>query len=148
MDAAISPFPDDIEALKALLVVALERAEEAEARAAHAEARESAIEAMIAHLKLQIAKLRREQFGPSAERSRRLLEQMEFELADLEADASEDDLAAEAATAKTSSVVAFERKRPSESHSPNICRASASSFRRRAPARPVAVRACRSSART
>jgi len=32
MDAAISPFPDDVEALKALLAVALERAEEAEAR--------------------------------------------------------------------------------------------------------------------
>jgi transposase len=112
MDAAVSPFPDDVEALKALLAVALERAEEAEARAANAEARESAIEATITHLKLQIAKLRREQFGPSAERSRRLLDQMEFELADLEADASEDDLAAEAAAAKTSSVVAFERKRP------------------------------------
>lgn len=112
MDAAVSPFPDDVEALKALLTVALERAEEAEARAANAEARESAIEAMIAHLKLQIAKLRREQFGPSAERSRRLVEQMELELADLEADASEDDLVAEAAAAKTSSVVAFERKRP------------------------------------
>ncbi|HXO70448.1 MAG TPA: IS66 family transposase [Bradyrhizobium sp.] len=112
MDAAISPFPDDIEALKALLTVALERAEEAEARAANAEARESAIEATIAHLKLQIAKLRREQFGPSAERSRRLVEQMELELADLEADASEDDLVAEAAAGKTSRVVAFERKRP------------------------------------
>ncbi len=112
MDAAVSPFPDDVEALKALLTVALERAEEAEARAANAEARESAIEAMIAHLKLQIAKLRREQFCPSAERSRRLLEQMELELADLEADASEDDLAAETAAARTSSVVAFDRKRP------------------------------------
>jgi transposase len=64
MDAAVSPFPDDVEALKALLAVALERAEEAEARAANAEARESAIEATIAHLKLQIAKLRRERFGP------------------------------------------------------------------------------------
>jgi transposase len=112
MGTAVSPFPDDVEALKALLAVALERADEAEARAANAEARESAIEAMIAHLKLQIAKLRREQFGPSAERSRRLLEQMELELADLEADASEDDLLAEAAAARTSSVVALERKRP------------------------------------
>jgi transposase len=119
MDAAVSPFPNDIEALKALLAVALERAEEAEARAANAEARESAIEATIAHLKLQIAKLRREQFGPSAERSRRLLEQMELELADLEADASEDDLVAEAAAAKTSSVVAFERKRPARKPFPD-----------------------------
>lgn len=51
-------------------------------------------------------------YGPSAERSRRLLDQMELELADLEADASEGDLAAEAAAAKTSGVAAFERKRP------------------------------------
>jgi len=95
-----------------LLAAALERADEAEARAANAVARESAIEAMITHLKLQIAKLRREQYGPSAERSRRLLDQMELELADLEADASEDDLAAEAAASKATSVTAFERKRP------------------------------------
>lgn len=112
MEAAISPLPDDVEALKALLTAALERADEAEARAANALARESAIEAVIAHLKLQIAKLRREQYGPSAERSRRLLEQMEFQLEDLEADASEDDLAAELATASTTNVAPFERKRP------------------------------------
>lgn len=78
MAAVVSPFPDDVEALKALLGAALERADEAEARAANAVARESAIEAVIAHLKLQIARLRREQYGASAERSRRLLEQMEL----------------------------------------------------------------------
>jgi transposase len=108
----MSPLPDDVEALKALLTAALERADKAEARAANAVARESAIEAVIAHLKLQIAKLRREQYGPSAERSRRLLEQMELQLEDLEADASEDDLAAEVAAASTTNVVPFERKRP------------------------------------
>jgi transposase len=112
VDAAISPFPDDVEALKALLAVALDRAEEAEARAASARARESATEAMIAHLRLQIAKLRREQFGPSAERSRRLLDQMEFELADLEADAGEDALAVQVAAARASVVPTFERRRP------------------------------------
>jgi transposase len=119
MDAAVSPFPDDVEALKALLSVALKKAGEAEQRAAtveaqlaNAQARASATEAMIAHLKLQIAKLKREQYGPSAERSRRLLDQMELELADLEADASEDTSAAEAAADKATSVIAFERKRP------------------------------------
>jgi transposase len=61
---------------------------------------------------LQIAKLRREQYGPSAERTRRLLAQMEFELEDLEADAAEDDLAAETAATKATNVTAFERKRP------------------------------------
>lgn len=119
MDAAVSPFPDDVEALKALLSVALKKADDAglraatvEAELANAKARASATEALIAHLKLQIAKLKREQYGPSAERSRRLLDQMELELADLEADASEYDLAAEAAAAKASKVAAFERKRP------------------------------------
>lgn len=119
MAAVVSPLPDDVEALKALLTAALQRADEAEARAGEAEAqvanavaRESAIEAVIAHLKLQIAKLRREQYGPSAERSRRLLEQMELQLEELEADASEDDLAVEVAAANTTSVVPFERRRP------------------------------------
>jgi transposase len=73
---------------------------------------QSAIEALIAHLKLQIAKLKREQYGPSAERSRRLLDQMELQLEELEADAAEDDLIAEEAAAKTTTVTAFERKRP------------------------------------
>ena len=102
MEAAILPLPDDVAALKALLAAALQRADDAEARLATAAARESATQAMIAHLKLQIAKLRREQYGPSAERSRRLLEQMELQLEDLEADACEDDLAAEIATALVS----------------------------------------------
>ncbi|EHJ60622.1 Transposase IS66 [Novosphingobium pentaromativorans US6-1] len=113
MDTAASPLPDDVEALKALLSAALERADDAEARLANAMARESATEAMIAHLKLQIAKLRREQYGASAERSRRLLDQLELQLEDLEADACEDDLAAEVAAARTADVAAFARKRPS-----------------------------------
>ena len=113
MDTAVSPLPDDVEALRALLSAALERADDAEARLANARARESATEAMIAHLKLQIAKLRREQYGASAERSRRLLDQLELQLEDLEADACEDDLAAEVAAARTADVAAFARKRPS-----------------------------------
>ena len=111
MGAAVSPFPDEVKALKALLASAIQRADEAEARLANACARESATEAVIAHLKLQIAKLRREQYGASAERTRRLLEQMELQLEDLEGAAAEDDLAAEAAAGKTASVTAFERKR-------------------------------------
>jgi hypothetical protein len=113
MDTAVSPFPDDLEALKALLAATLRRADQAEAQLANAQAQASATEAMIAHLKLQIAKLRREQYGASAERRRRLLDQMELQLEDFEGDASEDDLAAEAAVAKTTSVPTFERKKPS-----------------------------------
>ena len=112
VEAATVTLPDDVEALKALVVSSTRRADEAEARLANAEAKASATEALIAHLKLQIAKLRREQFGPSAERSRRLLDQLELQLEELEADASEHDLLAEQAAAKTSRVTAFERKRP------------------------------------
>jgi hypothetical protein len=60
------PLPDDVAALKALLAAATRRADDAEAR-------ESATEAVIAHLKLQIAELTWEQYGASAERTRRLL---------------------------------------------------------------------------
>ena len=70
MVAAISALPNDVEALKALVASAISRADDAEARLANARARESATEALIAHLKLQIAKLKREQYGASAERTR------------------------------------------------------------------------------
>ena len=120
MDTAVSPLPNNIEALKALVLtatrqadLATQRAADAEARLANAQAQASATEAMIAHLKLQIAKLRREQYGPSAERTRRLLDQMELQLGDLEADAAEDILIAAAAAEKATSVAAFDRKRPS-----------------------------------
>ena len=109
---AISALPNDLEALKALAAAAISRANEAEARLANALARESARDALIAHLKLQIAKLKREQYGDSAERTRRLLDQMELQLEELEADASEDALVAEAAAEKTASVRSFGRKAP------------------------------------
>ena len=104
MEAAISPIPDDIEALKAALAAVT-------AELASARARASDDQALIAHLKLQIAKLQRERFGPHAERTRRILDQLELQLEEMEAAASEDELAAEIA-AKTTSVAAFERKRP------------------------------------
>jgi len=104
MEAAISPIPDDIEALKAALAAVT-------AELASARARASDDQALIAHLKLQIAKFQRERFGPHAERTRRILDQLELQLEEMEAAASEDELAAEIA-AKTTSVAAFERKRP------------------------------------
>lgn len=112
MKAAVPPLPDDVEALKALVVSMTQRATDAEAELANARAKASADQALIAHLKLQIAKLNRERFGPHSERSRRLLDQLELQLEELEASASEDDLAAEAAARRTASVAAFERQRP------------------------------------
>jgi hypothetical protein len=149
MEAAVSPLPDDAEALKALLTLALQKADAAEQRAAVVEAElanarvlASATEAMIAHLKLQNAKLRREQYGASAERTERLLAQFELGYEDLEVDAAEDELAAEFAAAKTTTISAFERKKPVRKPFPEHCRASAWLFPRHARARPVAATAC------
>jgi transposase len=99
-------LPDDIEALKAALIVA-------QAEAAAARAQLSAYQALIAHLKLQIEKLNRERFGQRSERTARLIDQLELQLEELEASATEDELAAERAAAKTTTVTAFMRKRPS-----------------------------------
>jgi transposase len=85
----------------------------AEARASAAEARAASGEALIAHLKLEIQKLNRDRFGPSSERSRRLLDQLELQLEELEATATEDELKAEAAAARTTTVAGFTRQRPS-----------------------------------
>jgi transposase len=64
-------------------------------------------------LNLEIAKLRRELYGTRSERKRRLLDQLELQLEELEATASEDELAAERAAARTTAVPAFPRKAPS-----------------------------------
>ena len=90
--------PDNIETLK--VEVALARAKMADDAAT------------IAQQKLEIAKLRRQIYGPRSERTARLLDQMELELEDLEAAATEDEIAAERAAAKTTTVAAFTRKRP------------------------------------
>src|SRR5438552_11689746 len=86
---------------------------EAEAVAARAQAVNTSTEVLIAHLKLEIEKLRRELYGSRSERKARLLAQMELQLEDLEAAATEDELAAEKAAARTGTVKSFERKRPS-----------------------------------
>ena len=99
-------LPEDIEALQAALLAT--RAELASVRA-----QQSDDQALIAHLKLQIKKLNRDRHGPRSERTARLLDQLELTLEELEASASEDELAAEMAAAKTTKVASFTRKRPS-----------------------------------
>lgn len=70
-------------------------------------------DALVARLRLEIEKLKREIHGSRSERKARLLEQMQLQLEELEADASEDEPAAEQLAARSSTVWAFERKRPS-----------------------------------
>src|SRR5665213_1032646 len=93
MDDSHAGLPEDIDALRAALVAA--RAEVAIVRA-----QQSDDQAMIAHLKLQIEKLNRDRYGPRSERTARLLDQLEMQLEELEAAATEDELAAEMAVAK------------------------------------------------
>ena len=119
-------LPTDLVAAHALILaerVARLQAEaaaaSAKAEAASAQADLSSTEALISHLKLEIEKLRRQLFGSRSERKARLLEQMELQLEELEATATEDELAAERAAAKTQTVKSFQRKRPSRKPFPD-----------------------------
>ncbi|HEX8885177.1 MAG TPA: transposase, partial [Noviherbaspirillum sp.] len=88
--AAPDTLPDTVDALRAALEAERLARREAEARASDAEA-------MITHLKLLIAKLKRSKYGASSERGRKLIDQLEFELGELVAAASEDAAKAEKA---------------------------------------------------
>ena len=80
--------PNDIAALRAALAAEQLARREAEARA-------SGAEAMVTHLKLLIAMLKRDKYGASSERGRKLIDQRELELGELVAAASEDATKAE-----------------------------------------------------
>jgi len=99
MDSPPPDLPEDIATLRAELALARARAADDAAT--------------IARQNLEIAKLRRQLYGPRSERKSRLLDQMELELEDLEVTASEDEIAAEQAAARTTNIAAFTRKRPS-----------------------------------
>ena len=98
-------LPDDIAALQTALLAERAARQQAEARA-------SGAEAMVAHLKLLIAKMKRERFGQSAERSRKLLDQLELQLEELEANAAEDGLAASTATPQPTTGRGVSRRKP------------------------------------
>jgi transposase len=105
-------LPSDIETLRAALIVERAKALEAAAELAIARARASQDMALIAHQKLRIARLERQLYGQRSERSARLIEQSAFVFEELRTAATEDELAAEAAIARTTSVTAFTRQRP------------------------------------
>jgi transposase len=113
MNTTTESLPSDLAAAHAMILAERAARVEAEANVARAQAVNSSTEALIAHLKLEIEKLRRELYGSRSERKARLLEQMELQLEDLEASATEDELAAETAMARTQTVKSFQRKRPS-----------------------------------
>src|ERR1700710_2442528 len=97
MDADRAALAEENAALKAELAVA------------RAKASEDA--ALIVQHTLRIAKLERQVYGQKSERSARLIDQLALTFEELEANATEDELAAEQAVAKTTTVVGFTRKR-------------------------------------
>src|ERR1700675_897060 len=112
MDPASEALPDDVAALKAALIAERTRSQAVAAELAVARAKASEDMALIAAQKLRIAKLERQVYGQRSERSARLIDQLALEFEELEAGATEDELAAETAVAKTTSVRGFTRKRP------------------------------------
>jgi transposase len=105
VNTALHTLPDDIDALKAALLAERAARCEFEARAAGAEA-------MVAHLKLLIAKMKRDRFDASAERSRKLLDQLEMALEELETTAAEDEASAKQAAAENVKVGHFSGAMP------------------------------------
>ena len=112
MDAAPDALPNDIEALKAALIIERAKALEVVAELAVARAKASQDLALIAHQKLRIAKLERQLYGPRSERSTRLIDQLALVFEEVQASATEDELVAEAAVAKATTVAGFTRKAP------------------------------------
>jgi transposase len=105
VDTPLDALPDDIDGLRAALLAERTARREFEARA-------SGAEAMVAHLKLLIAKMKRDRFGASAERSRKLLDQLEMTLEELETAAAEDAESTDHAAPEQVSVRPFQRAKP------------------------------------
>jgi transposase len=98
-------LPDDVATLKSMLLT-----ERAARLAAQSEAQYRAL--LIEKLKYTIAKLRHEKFGQSSERGA-VLEQLELELAEVQADAAQVEATAQLATAQAKiEVKGFERRKP------------------------------------
>jgi transposase len=119
MDTAHDALPDDITALKEALIIERAKAVEVAAELAVARAKASEDVALIAQQKLRIAKLERQVYGQRSERSARLIDQLALEFEELEAGATEDELAAETAVATTTSVRGFTRQRPERNTFPD-----------------------------
>jgi transposase len=113
MNEAGHALAQEVADLKAALASAEARSLQAAAELAVARAKASEDTALIAAQKLRIAKLERQVYGQRSERSARLIEQLSLEFEELAASATQDELAAEMAVAKTTNVRAFTR-RPSE----------------------------------
>src|SRR5260370_39400903 len=125
--------PDDVDTLRRMLVAGREArgAREAELAAGKAGLVTKALE--IEKLKIQIARLRRQQFGRSSEKIDRIIEQLELMLDELESEAASGPLAIEPSAATADDEARArprERSRPVGARCPITCRAGRSSILR------------------
>ena len=113
-----SDASDELLQLRTELSVARDLAEKAQANALNAEAETARVRAINAdllarnaHLELMNEKMRRDKYGASSERSRRLIDQLELTFEELEADATDAEGLGAIAAAKATTVTAFTRVR-------------------------------------
>jgi transposase len=113
-----SDASDELLQLRTELAVARDLAEKAQANALNAEAEAARVRAINAnllarnaHLEMMNEKMRRDKYGASSERSRRLIDQLELTSEELEADAAEAESLGAIAAAKATTVTAFTRVR-------------------------------------
>jgi transposase len=105
-------LPTDLASAHALIIARRQALSAAELRAAAAESEAQYRALLIEKLKFTIRKLRHDRFGQSSERGA-LLDQLELQLADLEADAVQAEAVAQMAAGSTRiTVPSFERRRP------------------------------------
>ena len=107
-------LPTDLASAHALIVAQRQALSAAEIRAAAAESEAQYRALLIEKLKFTIRKLQHDRFGQSSERGA-LLDQLELQLADLEADAAQAQVLAQIAAVAASEkmvVPSFERRRP------------------------------------
>ena len=119
MDTPRDALPDDMTALKEALASERAKALDIAAELAVARAKASEDSALIAQQKLRIAKLERQIYGQRSERSSRLVDQLALTFEELGANATEDELAAERAVARTTAVRGFTRTRPERNTFPD-----------------------------
>jgi transposase len=108
------------QASEAQLATALETLSFAQGELAHVRAEASDTQVLIERLQLEIKKLKRAMYGHKSERTALLIDQLEFQLEDMEASATEDELAAIAVRQRSHDIAVrpFERKRPARQSFP------------------------------
>src|SRR6202045_3008116 len=119
MDTAPPPPPPAKTPPKEALATERAKALDIAAELAVVRAKASEDSALIVQQKLRIAKLERQIYGQRSVRSSRLIDQLALTFEELGASSSEDELAAERAVARPTTVRGFTRTRPDRNTFPD-----------------------------